>query len=214
MVCTKCLCIFSTLLVTTSNGVRSIFSQFSDCPRAWATAILCKQTFNTYQSQSQSYTITADIQSAICLGVGHSSGPPTNFSPLSLIIFRQLRVCWCRAPSLTRNRVCSFQFLLGITSASFLRSQSHGTHRHIVLYLLLRLTQPVRVKVTLRPTVSRPARLGIRRPFGPPTNFSFSLRFSFRQLQFAPNLEGQVTVFISPRNKVAQLYPRAFGLSN
>jgi hypothetical protein len=26
-----------------------------------------------------------------------------------------------------------------------------------------------------------------------------------------PNLEGQVTVFISPRNRVAQLYPRAMG---
>jgi hypothetical protein len=29
-----------------------------------------------------------------------------------------------------------------------------------------------------------------------------------------PNLEGQVPVFISPRNKVAQLYPQALGLSN
>jgi hypothetical protein len=27
-----------------------------------------------------------------------------------------------------------------------------------------------------------------------------------------PNLDGQVPVFISPRNKVAQLYPRALGL--
>jgi hypothetical protein len=27
----------------------------------------------------------------------------------------------------------------------------------------------------------------------------------------SPNLEGQVPVFISPRNKVAQLYPRALG---
>jgi hypothetical protein len=27
----------------------------------------------------------------------------------------------------------------------------------------------------------------------------------------SPNLEGQVPVFISPRNRVAQLYPRALG---
>jgi hypothetical protein len=29
--------------------------------------------------------------------------------------------------------------------------------------------------------------------------------------QQGPNLEGQVPVFISPRNRVAQLYPRALG---
>jgi hypothetical protein len=29
-----------------------------------------------------------------------------------------------------------------------------------------------------------------------------------------PNLEGQVPVFISPRNRVDQLYPQALGLSN
>jgi hypothetical protein len=30
-------------------------------------------------------------------------------------------------------------------------------------------------------------------------------------LEKDPNLEGQVPVFISPRNRVAQLYPRALG---
>jgi hypothetical protein len=33
------------------------------------------------------------------------------FPLLPLIIFRQLRVCWCGEPSLTRSRVCSLQFL-------------------------------------------------------------------------------------------------------
>jgi hypothetical protein len=55
------------------------------------------------------------------------------FPILSLIIFRQFKVCWCGAPSLTRSRVCSFQFLPGIASAAFLRSESHGTHDHILL---------------------------------------------------------------------------------
>jgi hypothetical protein len=50
------------------------------------------------------------------------------FSILCLIVFRQLRVCWCGAPSLTRSLVCNFQFLLGIANAAFLRSESHGTH--------------------------------------------------------------------------------------
>jgi hypothetical protein len=36
--------------------------------------------------------------------------PPPIFPFLSLIIFRQLRVCWCGAPSLTGCQVCSFSF--------------------------------------------------------------------------------------------------------
>jgi hypothetical protein len=31
------------------------------------------------------------------------------------------------------------------------------------------------------------------------------------QIRDSPNLEGQVPVFISPRNRVAQLYPQALG---
>jgi hypothetical protein len=68
--------------------------------------------------------------------------PRPNFPFLSLIIFRQLRVCWCEAPSLTRSRVCSFQFLPGIASAASLISESLGIHDHILFSLFLRLTQP------------------------------------------------------------------------
>jgi hypothetical protein len=64
------------------------------------------------------------------------------FPILSLIISRQFRICWCGALSLTRSQVCTFQFLPGITSAAFLRSESHGTHGHILLSLFLRLPQP------------------------------------------------------------------------
>jgi hypothetical protein len=58
-----------------------------------------------------------------------------------MIIFRLLRVCWCGAPSLTRSRVCTFQFLPGIASSAFLRSESHGTREHILLSLFFRLPQ-------------------------------------------------------------------------
>jgi hypothetical protein len=78
--------------------------------------------------------------------------PRPIFHILSLNIFRQLLFCWCGAPSLTRSRVCSFQFLLVI--AAFLRSESHWD---------------------------------------------------------SPNPECLVPVFISPRNRVAQLHPRALG---
>jgi hypothetical protein len=70
------------------------------------------------------------------------------FLLLSLIIFRQLRICLCGAPSLTRSRVCSFQFFLGIASAAFLRSESHGTHEHSLLSLVLGLPQQPGLSVT------------------------------------------------------------------
>jgi hypothetical protein len=41
-----------------------------------------------------------------------------------------------------RSRVCSFQFLAGIASPAFLRSESHGAHEFILLSLFLRLPQP------------------------------------------------------------------------
>jgi hypothetical protein len=63
---------------------------------------------------------------------------------LSLIIFRQLRICLFGVPFLTRSRVCSFQFFLVIASADFLRSESHGIHEPILLSLFVRLLQPGR----------------------------------------------------------------------
>jgi hypothetical protein len=47
------------------------------------------------------------------------------------INFRQLRVLWCRAPTLTRGRVYSLQMLLRLTNAVFLGSESHQTHYQI-----------------------------------------------------------------------------------
>jgi hypothetical protein len=117
----------------------------------------------------------------------------------------------------------------------------------------------VEVEVTLRPTVSSPVSLGVRRPSGTSDQFYFLLEMFFRQLRVcnfvapsltrgrvcnllynyvwalpeqsflgrspaeltvifycliwdSPNMESQVPVFISPRNRVAQLYTRALGL--
>jgi hypothetical protein len=113
----------------------------------------------SHQSQNESY-ITTDGLSWCPAPIWD---PRQIFLLLSLIIFRQLRVCWYGAPSVTVRRVCSFQFLLGIASAVFLESESCWTHENILLSLFLILTQP----------------------------------------------GGQVHVFISPRNRAAQLYPRA-----
>jgi hypothetical protein len=70
----------------------------------------CKtQSKNQSQSQSQSY-ITTDSQLASPSWCQAPIWyPPPIFPPLSLISFRQLRVCWCGAPSLTRGRICNLQ---------------------------------------------------------------------------------------------------------
>jgi hypothetical protein len=66
---------------------------------------------------------------------------------------------------MTRGWVCRLQLLLDLASAVILRSESRGTHEHILL----------------------------------------------SQIRDSPNLEGQVPVCISPRNRVARLYPQALG---
>jgi hypothetical protein len=54
-------------------------------------------------------------------GVRHPSGTRDQFSPFSsLIIFRQLRVCWCGAPSLTRGLVCNLQCNDASTVSSYI----------------------------------------------------------------------------------------------
>jgi hypothetical protein len=90
--------------------------------------------------QSQS-CITTNSQSASLSWCQAPIWDPRPIFLPSLIIFRQLRDCWCGVPSLMGSLVCSFQFLLGIVSTAFLRSESHTTHEHI-LSLFLRLPQP------------------------------------------------------------------------
>jgi hypothetical protein len=64
--------------------------------------------------------------------------------------------------SLTRGCVCRLQLPVVLVSAVIHRSESGGTHDHILL----------------------------------------------PQIRNSPNLEGHILVFISPRNRVARLYPR------
>jgi hypothetical protein len=64
---------------------------------------------------------------------GTHLGPLTIFFSFCKIIFRQLWVCWCGTPSLTRGRVCSFQLLLGLASAVVLGSKSRRTHDYILV---------------------------------------------------------------------------------
>jgi hypothetical protein len=91
-------------------------------------------------------------------------------SPLGLTTsnFFQLNTCSFSPyviSSLTIRWVCRLQLLLDLASSVILRSDSRGTHHHVLL----------------------------------------------SQIRDSPKLEGQISVFISPRNRVGRLYPQALG---
>jgi hypothetical protein len=178
--------VFTNPLVTASNGGRSPWSWLPNCPHDSAAAILphnylsLKKTnlrlnlsphsksylFTTeLLSQSQSYITTDGQSSSLSWYQVPIWDPRPVFILLSLIIFRQSRICWCGTLSLTRNRVCSFQLLLDIACAAFLRSESHGTNEHILLPRFF-LDSPnlegrrSNVEATLRLTVSQSVCLG------------------------------------------------------
>jgi hypothetical protein len=89
-------------------------------------------------------------------------------APLTVLLLPYLNTCSYSpyvTSSLTRGWVCRLQLLLGFARAVILRSESCGSHNHILQ----------------------------------------------SQIRDSPNLQGQIPVFISPRNREAQLYPQALG---
>jgi hypothetical protein len=79
------------------------------------------------------------VSGPVRLGVRHPSGTRDQFFFLLEISFRQLRVCYFVAASITRGWVCNLLFLLVLTSAVTLGSESRGTQDHILLSQFLRL---------------------------------------------------------------------------
>jgi hypothetical protein len=63
------------------------------------------------------------VSRPVYLGIKHPSGTNDQIS----VTVRQLRVCWCGALSLTRERVCRLQLLLALASAVILGSEFRGT---------------------------------------------------------------------------------------
>jgi hypothetical protein len=69
------------------------------------------------------------VSQPVCLAIKH----PSRTYDQIFIIVRHVRVCWYRALSLTRGRVCRLQLLLALASAVILWSESRGTRDHILL---------------------------------------------------------------------------------
>jgi hypothetical protein len=98
-------------MVAASNGAASSASVSNDsCPR-WLAPFSCSSRAGLIWCQAPS-----GAHDKICNTV------------------RQLQVCWCGAPSLTRGWACRLQLLLVLASAVILGTESHGTHDHILLY--------------------------------------------------------------------------------
>jgi hypothetical protein len=129
----------------------------------WNSKSDCQQLLSLSESESEllyDWQFTANL---FVLATSPLRPTTSNF------IF-QLNTCDnspCVTSFLTRELDCLLQLLLALVSAVILRSESHGTHYHILL----------------------------------------------SQVRDFPKPEGQVPVFISPRNRVARLYPRALGFS-
>jgi hypothetical protein len=82
------------------------------------------------------------VSRPVRLGVRHPSGTSDQFFSFLEICFRQLRVWYFVAPSLTRGRVCNLLLLLVLASAVPLGSGSRGTQDYIILSQFKRLPQP------------------------------------------------------------------------
>jgi hypothetical protein len=73
--------------------------------------------------------LRSTVSRPVCLGVKHPSGA---FDQIFITV-RQLRVCWCGALSLRRERVCRLQLLRIVATSAILGSEFRGTRDHILL---------------------------------------------------------------------------------
>jgi hypothetical protein len=122
------------------------------------------------------------ISRSVRLGIGPPFG--TLDQILSFSSSDNYFILLSKAPSLTRKRVCSLQCNHSLvrlltpnnhTLPSHLRLSPLTTRRDCGGGILMRLHTwssnyqvKAKVKVTLRPTISRPVRLGVRHPSGTP----------------------------------------------
>jgi hypothetical protein len=128
--------------------------------------------------------LRATVSRPVRPGIRHSSGTRDQFFPFSLwLFFWQFWVCWCGRPLWREVGSVLFSFCRSSPAQPF--SDPSPTGLMSIVYCLYFWDSPnqVKVKVTLRPTVSRPVCPGVRRPSGTCDQFFFLLEISFRQLR-------------------------------
>jgi hypothetical protein len=151
------------------------------------------------------------VSQPVCPGVRRPFGTRDQFFFLLEISCRQLRLCHFIVPSPTRGRVCNLlaQLLLGLARRT----------RDQFFFLLEISFRQLRVCYFVAPSLTRgrvcnllyncfwvlPEQSLLDRSPAELTAIFYCL------VRDSPNLEGQVPVFISPSNRVSQLYPRALG---
>jgi hypothetical protein len=79
-------------------------------------ALKC-QPCNVYRIELFKVTLRPTVSRPVLLGVRRPFGTRDQFFFLVEILFRQLRVCYFVAPSLTRGRICNLLSLLVLASA-------------------------------------------------------------------------------------------------
>jgi hypothetical protein len=121
----------------------------------------------SYKSKSKLYYYRRSVDQSVLVSSTHL-GHVTNFSFSFLLSDEKTGLILI--------------LLLVLASAVPLGSESRGTQDHILSSKFSRLLQRgeapgphVKVKVTLRPTISLPVRLGVRRPFGTRDQFFYFL---------------------------------------
>jgi hypothetical protein len=109
-------------------------------------AYVCIICFWLRDSVEVEVKLRPTVSRPVLLCVRHPSWTRDQFFFLLEIFFRQLRVCYFVAPSLTRGRACNLLLLVVLASAVLLRSESRGTQGHILLPTFLWLPQPRRAR--------------------------------------------------------------------
>jgi hypothetical protein len=118
-----------------SHKKKSFNSRVSGWKHLYFMLILCGMTLNWVEYSSGirllslSLMLWPMVSWPVCLGIKYPSGTYDQI----FVTVRQLWACWRGVLSLTRGQVCHLQLLLALTSAVILRSESQGTHGHILL---------------------------------------------------------------------------------